>query len=300
MITILDNYIKDKHFYSDPFPHIIIENCLDEGLYSLLEKNFPSNENFLSESDVGNQPYWIMGSNLRNLSSVWADFVDAHNSREFFYKAAKIISPLMTSLDPDYLTNLGKELIDCTFGLAEVGRENNPLNKKNDIVISVALGINTPCKTKSVIEPPHNDFPQKLFNSLLYMRKEGDDSPGGDLVLYKTKNKFLFTSKSDSVYWVDEKYLTKIKTIKYSKNVLVMFPQRYNAVHGVTARGPTPHTRRYININMESYVLKRSAFFKTPRSLYGRIKFKILDTTLFKSLKKYIRPYYIFLRENFR
>ena len=300
MSHILTKYNKDKHYFNEPFPHIIIDNCLDDELYNQLDKYFPNNNLFKPKEKKENQPYWIYGKELMEVDKIWENFINEHLTQNFYDKAVEILSPLMKELDPNYITNLGKNLDDCNYSLAENGRADNPNNKKSDIVISITAGINTPCKKRSIIEPPHNDFPQKLFNSLLYMRKNDDDSIGGDLTLYEVKNPFLFTSKSEDTYEVNEKYLKAIKTIKYEKNVLVLFPQKINAVHGVTARGPTTHTRRYININMESYILKRGAFFKTPRSLHARIKFKILNTRVVKEMKNTFRPYYHALKRNIK
>ena len=276
MQHVLDNYNKKYHFFSEPFPHIIIEDCLDEYSYSLLADSFPDNDSFYPTDKEDNKAYWITGSDLLNVSNnVWADFIDKHVSQKSFDKFIEVINPFMNDLDLDYVNNFGKELQNCSFRLAEIGGAKNQSNKKTDIVISVSAGINTPCKTQSIIEPPHNDIPQKMFNSLLYMRTDEDDSSGGDLTLYKTLNQFVFTSISEDLNEVDEKYLKKIKTIKYSRNLFILFPNKVNAIHGVTARGPTLHTRRYINLNMESYVLKKSAFFKTHRSLFSRIKFRL-------------------------
>lgn len=291
-MNILDKYIKEKHFFSDPFPHIVIDDCLDQELYNLLDKNFPENEKFNPKVKEENSPYWIIGSDLQSISNVWKAFIRDHISLEFYKKATEIIEPFMKDLDPNYIDNIGKEIKDCSFGLAESGRENNPANKQKDILISVSAGINTPCKNKSIIDPPHCDFPQKLFNALLYMRKEDDDSFGGDLTLYQVDKNFLFTGKNEFRYEVDSKYLKAIKTIKYAKNTLVLFPQKISAIHGVTARGPTTHTRRYINIYMESYVLKRKRFFETPRSISTKIKFKLINILGVLGLKKILRPFY--------
>lgn len=297
MAHILKKYNKEKHFYSDPFPHIIIEDCLDDNVYNLLQENFPDNDSFTPILKEENQAYWIYGKDILEISNVWSNFIDNHVSQDFFNKATDLISPFMKDLDPDYVSNLGRELNDCSFSLAESGREHNSNNKKTDIVISVAVGINTPCMMRSILEPPHADFPQKLFNSLLYMRSEddNDDSICGDLVLYKTKDPFLFNGR-EGRNEVDMKYLEAAKTVKYSKNLLILFPHNIKAVHGVTARGPTPHTRRYININMESYVLKRKAFFEPPRSLFTKVKFFILKTKLVRILKYLLKPLYHFVQ----
>ena len=299
MKHILSKYNKEKHFFSEPFPHIIIEDCLDDDLYDRLEKNFPDNDSFTPENKAENEAYWIYGKDIKNISPVWSDFIDGHVSQSFFDTATNMLSPFMTDLDPDYIDNLGKELSNCSFSLAESGRENNPSNKKTDTVISVAVGINTPCETRSTLEPPHVDFPQKLFNALLYMRSDDDidDNTCGDVTLYKTKDPFVFNGR-EGRREVDKKYLAAPKTVKYKKNVLILFPQNIKAVHGVTPRGPTVHTRRYININMESYTLKRNGFFEAPRALSTRVKF-MLYTPFVRGLKNILRPSYHAIR-NYR
>jgi hypothetical protein len=39
--------------------------------------------------------------------------------------------------------------------------------------------------------------------------------------------------------------------IPYRANQLVLFPQNIHALHGVSARQPTPHVRRYVFITAE-------------------------------------------------
>ena len=46
MAHILEKYNKEEHFFSEPFPHIIIEDCLDDDLYNLLQEKFPPNDSF--------------------------------------------------------------------------------------------------------------------------------------------------------------------------------------------------------------------------------------------------------------
>jgi hypothetical protein len=55
MDHVLDKYDKEIHFFSDPFPHIIIEDCLDEDLYNLMADNFPDNDSFSPKVKKENQ-----------------------------------------------------------------------------------------------------------------------------------------------------------------------------------------------------------------------------------------------------
>lgn len=73
MAHILKKYNKEKHFYSDPFPHIIIEDCLDDNVYNLLQENFPDNDSFTPILKEENQAYWIYGKDILEISNVWSN-----------------------------------------------------------------------------------------------------------------------------------------------------------------------------------------------------------------------------------
>ena len=49
--SVLQNFNKNKHYFKEPYPHIIIERCLPLKTYELLYENFPVQtikDNFLS------------------------------------------------------------------------------------------------------------------------------------------------------------------------------------------------------------------------------------------------------------
>ena len=41
MATVLDKFDPAKHFFKDPYPHVIIEDALPQDLYNKLAKEFP-------------------------------------------------------------------------------------------------------------------------------------------------------------------------------------------------------------------------------------------------------------------
>ena len=44
MNTVLDQFDPTKHYFKDPYPHIIIEDCLPQNLYNDLYNSFPVEE----------------------------------------------------------------------------------------------------------------------------------------------------------------------------------------------------------------------------------------------------------------
>ena len=51
-LSVLKNY--KNNLIMEPFPHIIIENCLDEDLYNHLENTYPS-DNLIFNEDISNR-----------------------------------------------------------------------------------------------------------------------------------------------------------------------------------------------------------------------------------------------------
>ena len=39
--SVLQNFKKEKHFFNEPYPHIVIENCLPLKTFEMLYENFP-------------------------------------------------------------------------------------------------------------------------------------------------------------------------------------------------------------------------------------------------------------------
>lgn len=86
------------------------------------------------------------------------------------------------------------------------------------------------------------DRTKKIFNAILYMRLDEDDSDGGHLEICRFRDKPRFravTCPDDAVEVVDH--------IIYRANTLIFMINSPFALHGVSARYPTPHIHRYIN-----------------------------------------------------
>ncbi len=116
------------------------------------------------------------------------------------------------------------------------------------IALDARIEINCPVTVASSSRGPHLDTPNRIYSGLFYLRHPEDDSTGGDLQLFRWKD--------GPVSWIDAYELPPdrvecVATIPYRPNLLVFFPQGIDAIHGVSARQPTPHFRRYVFITAE-------------------------------------------------
>jgi hypothetical protein len=91
----------------------------------------------------------------------------------------------------------------------------------------------------------HTDAPDELFAGLFYFRAPDDQTVGGDLEIFRWKrNKaHLFVGSE-----VDESDAEPVHTVAYKPNTAVIFINSTMALHAVSARDPSPVSRRLVNI----------------------------------------------------
>jgi len=123
------------------------------------------------------------------------------------------------------------------------------------------------------VRGPHLDKPYKLFAAILYMRAPEDESAGGNLRLYRLKDR---RARFDRRQHIDERFVEPFDEIPYQANAVVLWLNTPAALHGVTPRSPTAVPRRYINFVAECYALRTDTFFDLERTpwatAYGRAK----------------------------
>jgi hypothetical protein len=97
------------------------------------------------------------------------------------------------------------------------------------------------------VRSPHLDRPNKLFNALLYCRVPGDETPGGELILYRRRGPLVYSRGSA----IMPTRIVEAKRVAYRANRLVLFLSSPWSVHGVAPRGCTSYLRRYLNFMCE-------------------------------------------------
>ena len=232
----------------DPFPHILIDDALDWPVFEALNGSFPS------FAQIGwNNPAKPPGSNLRyqlsawiirnhsELSPIWKDFVGLHSDPDFYLAVADLFHGHW----PDTLLRALKG----RFGGHEMGLLLRDRPATGRVLQDARCEINTPVTgPASSSRRAHIDLPSRIYSGLLYFRAPDDDSIGGDLQLFRWRPGAV---RNPDTYEQPEDAVEVAVTIPYRANRFVLFPQCLDALHGVSVRQPTPHTRRYVFITAE-------------------------------------------------
>lgn len=209
-LSVLQNYSK---VIKEPFPHVIIENCLPDKAYNELEATFPLEE--IIASPIGANNTWLRPIRHMNVPNIWKEFSAENTSQEFFWRVLDIFNVglpggsvgLRRDVISDYTT-------DCQFVI------QRPVT--------------------GTTRTPHLDNPVEIYAALLYMRPHDDICDGGDFVI-RSGNGRLFGKREVAD-------TAPFKILPYARNTLVMFANVRNSYHSVNPRYEPKHFRRSINI----------------------------------------------------
>jgi len=229
---------------TDPFPHLVIKDALDTTYYTKLMSTFPSLEIVNGEKrKLSNNDATFLGAfdvlESSEISDEWKDFFRFHTSMDFVAQAMGLIGKPVAALHPS-IASIVSEVRERKLAIADSG-------EKADLYIQCQFGVNSSVWRESSVRTAHIDNPRKIYNALLYCRDPKDDSEGGDLVIYRFRNKPGFYGRRTAM----PNRIEEVTRIPYAANTLVLFANSPNSVHGVTPRRPTPHVRRYINFQVE-------------------------------------------------
>ncbi|HTO57223.1 MAG TPA: 2OG-Fe(II) oxygenase [Pseudomonadales bacterium] len=244
-------------FHVEPFPHLVVDGALDADVYAALSAQFPTLDVVKrnAERAKNNHLYLLSAREIEAaaISPEWKAFFRYHVSTAFWRSALALVHPHLTALHPRLEQIAGRPL----EAFRTVVRDYNaPFDE--EISLDCQFGTNSPVTRVSSVRSPHLDRPSKLFNALLYCRAPEDDTPGGELVLYRTIGPLLYADGSSIL----QTRIVPAKRIAYRANRLVLFLNSPSSVHGVSPRPKTPHVRRYINFLCEF----REALFELERA----------------------------------
>ncbi|MDP3779199.1 MAG: hypothetical protein Q8R30_04115 [bacterium] len=227
--------IKKSSIIPDPFPHIILENAVDDTLYRELANSLPdwslfTDKEYRSNVRLSVSPKKMLENN--HIPDVWKEFTKVNCKQETLERFIWAFEDDLKRYYPDgWWRNL------------KAGILNIDTYENHDILMDTGLAFNTPVykPSKSVVTA-HVDLPNKFPVGLWYMRKDEDDSQGGDLELYRFRGRPLFHSH----HFASPEVIEKVKTIPYKKNLLALFFNSLHSLHGVTERSVTSHARNFV------------------------------------------------------
>ena len=228
--SVLQNFKKEKHFFNEPYPHIVIENCLPLKTFEMLYENFPvqtvkDNFKLVDGHTYRGLANDFIGSKRVEAKQCWIDFFQYHTSQEFYNEVLTIFN------ETRWIKN-EKVKVRHTEGDAK-------------IVTDTQFVIHQP--TTGTTRSTHIDNPLEIYAGLLYMRQRGDNAKGGDFVIYDAPeiDKVVAKTGREIPKDIEKK---EHKKIIYKENTFVMFLNTNKSVHGVTPRENALHDRLSINI----------------------------------------------------
>jgi hypothetical protein len=240
---------------SDPFPYVVVRDALPAEVCESLIQSYPP----LAVMDVDqnkNNSRWSYSAPLvkanDRIPALWKEFVAYHASEAFYREVIDLFAPDILRLYPKEFPN-EQALLGLKVGTRAKRSKGAPKDKGvSDIIdLDAQISGNTPVTTASSVRTTHVDKGDKLFSGLFYMRRDEDDSRGGDLTISRFKPRFRTREEKlrcfDGVY-VDDDDVETVTTIPYAKNVLVLFINSIDSLHGVTVRHPTKHPRIFLNL----------------------------------------------------
>ena len=232
--SVLQNFKKEKHFFNEPYPYIVIENCLPLKTFEMLYENFPvqtvkDNFKLVDGHTYRGLANDFIGSKRVEAKQCWIDFFQYHTSQEFYNEVLTIFNETRWIKDE-------KVKVRHTEGDAK-------------IVTDTQFVIHQP--TTGTTRSTHIDNPLEIYAGLLYMRQRGDNANGGDFVIYDAPeiDKVVAKTGREIPKDIEKK---EHKKITYKENTFVMFLNTNKSVHGVTPRENALHDRLSINIIAEA------------------------------------------------
>lgn len=231
----------------DPFPMFIIENAFPEPLHKELLLALPP----LGELEKGisypsNHRLNYSATNLAfnpRFPKVWKDFFQSHLNQPFLDNVLSLFSESILKEYPDFETRF-RPLGELKAGIRPVDEKSDA-----DVLLDCQLALNTPVSVNgTTVRAPHIDSPRKLFVGLFYLRLDEDDSQGGDLEIYRPRQKDLVLDQTRTASFADMELACRVP---YKSNTLVLFLNTPVSFHGVSPRSRTPYHRLFVNILAE-------------------------------------------------
>ena len=227
----------------DPFPHVVLSPALPEATVTALLDSVPPFDVLREGARPGSNRRFSFPAKdaLRSdaVGPAWKSLLETCTSQSFLVQLMRIFAPHLRAMYPD---------IDATVGPLEQLRPGLRFRDdfdSADVLLDALISINTPVTGRaSAVRRAHVDSPHKLFAGLLYLRTPDDDSRGGDLDLFRFRGGTKVFRDAE----VAEQDVDVAATVAYARNSLVIYPNNLHALHGVTVRQPTPHTRLFVNL----------------------------------------------------
>jgi len=262
--------LQNRHaaeLHATPYPYAIIRDALPETLCNRLIASYPPPDALGADPSRNNVRWSYASSEVRGNESIsgdWKDLIAYHVSRQFYEEVIDLFAGAITTLYPARFPDR------AALERLRSGERGTDDFNNCDVLLDAQIAGNTPVSRARSVKPNHIDSPRKLFSAMLYLRGDEDDSSGGDLEIRRFKPGYSAKDKArsyDGIY-IDNRHTELANTVHYDRNILVLFVNSPESMHGVTPRQATPHTRVFMNLVAEV----DKPLFDIPRTFGTRVK----------------------------
>src|SRR5688572_10728419 len=206
----ITQHLHPDQVQADPFPLLIARNVLDPNDAQSLIDELPSWETMLKGVPYGsNERLNYEASDVisnPSVSRVWKELIQSHLEQAFLDEIISLFGPYIPKYYPDFESRIAP-LDKLKAGIRNVSDESDA-----HVLLDAQIGVNTPTMGGTSVRLPHIDSPKKLFVGLLYLRLDGDESSGGDLVIYRAKSS---PAKLDSTRTAELSDVEVVHTVPY-------------------------------------------------------------------------------------
>lgn len=233
---------------SDPFPFIVIPDAIPADLYDDLAASFPSAEKLGIDTEKSNVRWDYSTHQViadPSLPAIWRQFIEYHASQAFLDEILHLFQDDILKIYPDRFPS-PKTLRSMRAGIRKHSRFRNA-----DVLMDAQISGNTAVTNASSVRTTHLDQGNKLYSGLFYMKPEGYDAVGGDLTISRFAGDLAGKAERFSHIrnsYVDDKDVEHVQTVTYDRNLVVLFINTLDSLHGVTVRQPTDKARLFVNL----------------------------------------------------
>lgn len=286
-ISVLNNFNK-RNLYLEPFPHIIINECLSQEVYLELESsiNIKKIKTKCPADGAGAYRYRFgkFKREITNNGGLISEFMEYHTSPEFADKVLNIFDSEIKNIYKEFYSTYESKNVFLR------GHFPKTCEKKKAVLTDCQVVVHEPLPEDSTTRTVHIDCFKEIYFGLLYMKQHTDISKGGDLDLYRYSETPVKNSERCSVIYGRDyaEYITdswsehnkslypvffnsrsndpesgniiKSKTIQYKKNNFILALNSKKSIHGVSPRIGAINDRVSINIIGERLGKKSTMF----------------------------------------
>ena len=242
--TLLDK-VSRADFITEPFPHVIIRNALDEDVYSRLERSFPEAEllsnhaHLLNDRDHTRRLLYNYFPSFPTLSPIWSEFAENHLTPAFFNAVTSFFLH-------DYIELFYPGLISRLSKFPVFKRNKECLQGDAKCMTDFQIVGNLPVSDAHSSRSPHLDNPRQLYAILFYMRDSSDSSVCG-LNLYRSDPSAL-SFVHGKQREIDPHFLAHSNVLPYERNTAILFLNNSSSFHSVQPIYFQSLMRRSVNI----------------------------------------------------